>query len=69
MKLVILRIHFQSICHSIIAGTGEDDNAENEGSSPTKKAKGTPGRKGNKTTKAASKKGANQETGTDTGKR
>jgi hypothetical protein len=52
----------------IFSGTGEDDNAENEGESPTKKTKGKSARKPAQTNKAASKKDADQEAENDTGK-
>jgi hypothetical protein len=51
----------------ILVATG-DDNTENEGQSPTKKAKGKPGRKAGQTNKATSKKDTDQEAENDTGK-
>ncbi len=39
-----------------MTGTGEDDNAENEGESPTKKAKGKSGRKPAQTNKTTASK-------------
>ncbi len=68
MKLVIIIIHLELIFHLIFSGTGEDDNAENEGESPTKKTKGKSARKPAQTNKAASKKDADQEAENDTGK-
>ncbi len=44
-----------------MSGTGEDDNAENEGESPTKKAKGKRGRKPGQTNKTPSKKDTDLE--------
>ncbi len=62
MKLVIIIIHLESIFfHFIFSGTGEDDNAENEGESPTKKAKGKPGRKPGQTNKNTANKDTDQE--------
>jgi hypothetical protein len=46
---------------SIFLGTGEDDTAEDEGTSPTKKTKGKPGRKVGQTNKTSSKKDTDQE--------
>lgn len=51
----------------IFLGTGEDDNAENEGQSPTKKAKGRPARKVGQTNKTTTKKDIDQEAENDTG--
>ncbi len=47
-------------------GTGED-NTENEGQSPNKKAKGKLGRKLGQTNKTAANKDADQEAENDTG--
>jgi len=67
MKLVMIIIHLKSIFHLIFLGTGEDDNAEDEGESPTKKAKGKPGRKPGQTHKTASKKDTDQEAENENG--
>lgn len=46
---------------SFLSGTGEDDNTENDGESPTKKAKGARGRKPAQTNKNTASKNADQE--------
>jgi hypothetical protein len=51
----------------IFLATG-DDNTENEDQSPTKKAKGKPGRKPGHTNKTSSKKDTDQEAENETGK-
>ena len=55
------------ILYRIFSATGDDNNTENEGESPTKKAKGKPGRKPGQTNKNASKKDKNQESNSETG--
>jgi hypothetical protein len=51
----------------IILATG-DDNTENEDQSPTKKAKGKPGRKPGQTNKNTKNKDTDQEAENETGK-
>jgi hypothetical protein len=51
----------------ILLATG-DDNTENEGQSPNKKAKGRPARKANQTNKTTKSKGTDQEAENETGK-
>jgi hypothetical protein len=69
MKLVKIKEKKTDNCIfiSIILATG-DDNTENEGQSPTKKAKGKPGRKPGQTNKTTKNKDTDQEIENDTGK-
>ena len=67
MKRVTIKDQRKSMSDLLISGTGEDDNAENEDKSPTKKAQGKPGRKPGQTSKNASKKDNNQENDNETG--
>ncbi len=55
------------LSHSLVLGTGEDENAENESESPIKKTKGRPARKAGQTNKTGSKKDTDQEAENDTG--
>jgi len=68
--MILVRIkekNYNCVFISILLATG-DDNTENEGQSPTKKAKGKPGRKAGQTNKTTKNKDTDQEVENDTGK-
>lgn len=68
MKLVrLIVVCFRLISQMAISGTGDDDNAENEDASPSKKTKGRPGRKPAQKSKATESKDNDQEMDRDFG--
>jgi hypothetical protein len=67
MTLVSNADGYQAICHEICLATGDDDNTGNEDASPSKKAKGKPGRKQGQKNKTTEKKDNDQEIDYDYG--